>query len=319
LAVQCRTLSRAIGFALAFTFCAAALPPGTRAADASSPSPALDAHLAAAVKLQRIAMPREMTLTVINAIFDVVGKRLAAGAAPASAGKIEELMRQLMAPATDGFNSIVAAHFAARFSDAQLREYTAFFTQPIYGRSLSEMPAVVGELTPWFLDRDRDDVDPAFERARTEVAEGVVPALPATLAAAPPPDAHTGLAIAVFRHGQTDRAPIEEMLWRSQARKLTDVDDATKRKVHDAFVAEIAPHVPAYRLQIAEIYGRHFSDDDLRQLDAFFSSPTYTTFMTQQDQIMLEVRPEFMAWMKTNVLPNLVDSVRQMKDEGTSP
>lgn len=311
-------LPRAVGIALVFGLIAPALALAARA-EAPPPSAAkTDAHLAAAAKLQRIAMPRDMTLTVVNAIFDAVGKRLAAGQAPEKASKIEELVRQMMTPAIDGFDRMVAAHFAARFTDAQLREYTAYFTKPIYARSLSEMPAVVSELAPWFLDRDRDDVEPAFQRARTEVAEGVVPAARASQDVAPA-DAHAALALAVFQHGQTDRAPLEEVLWRSQARKLSDVNDTTKRKIHDAFVAEVAPLVPAYRLKIAEIYAHHFSDDDLRQLDTFFSNPTYLTFMTQVDQIMLEVRPEFMAWMKTNVLPNLVDQVQKMKSEGASP
>src|ERR1043166_9228800 len=255
-------LSRSIaGLALALTLAAPALGSDQQPADPHSATAiAADAHLAAAAKLQRIAMPREMTLAVVNAVFDGVSKRLSAGVDPAKAAKIDQIIRQAMTPTIDGLNAIVASHFATHFSDAQIGEYTAFFSQPIYARSLSEFPSIATELTTWVLDKEKSEIGAAFENARARVADGTPAAPLAPISDAPPLDAH---------------APLEEVLWRTKARGLKDVDDATKQKIHDAFIAEIAPRIPGYRLQIAEIYGRHFSDDELRQLDAYYSAPTY--------------------------------------------
>jgi hypothetical protein len=314
-------LSRSIaGLALALTLAAPALGSDQQPADPHSATAiAADAHLAAAAKLQRIAMPREMTLAVVNAVFDGVSKRLSAGVDPAKAAKIDQIIRQAMTPTIDGLNAIVASHFATHFSDAQIGEYTAFFSQPIYARSLSEFPSIATELTTWVLDKEKSEIGAAFENARARVADGTPAAPLAPISDAPPLDAHAALAVSVFEHAQSDRAPLEEVLWRTKARGLKDVDDATKQKIHDAFIAEIAPRIPGYRLQIAEIYGRHFSDDELRQLDAYYSAPTYRTFMTELDGIMKEVHPEFLTWLKANVLPMLHKSAEQMKSEGATP
>jgi hypothetical protein len=319
-------LSRFVtGLALALAFAAPALagdaqPPHAATIDPHSPAAAAaDAHLAAAARLQRIAMPREMTLTVINTMVGVLNQRLSAGADPAKAARIDEIIRQIMTPATDGLDAIVAAHFASRFSDAQIGEYTAFFSQPIYTRDLSEMPSIMSELTTWILDREQGEVNSAFERARARGADGTPIAPAAAAPDVPSPDAHTALILAMFEHAQSDHSPMEEVLWRSQARKLKDVDDATRQRIHDAFLAEIAPRVPAYRLQLAQIFARRFSDDELKQLDAFYSSPVYRDFMGQLAIVMKDVQPEFLAWMKTNVLPNLVKSLQQMKSQGASP
>ncbi len=314
-------LSRFVtGLALALAFAAPALAGDAQPDPHSSSAIAADAHLAAAARLQRIAMPREMTLTLINAITDVVSQRMAAGADPAKAARIEEIVRHVLTPSIDAMNAIVAADFARRFSDAQIADYTAFFSQPIYARYLSALPSITTELAPRILDLEQTEAAPALERARARVANGTPAAPPVPAPDSAPPDAHTALVLSVFDHGaQAQHSNTGEMLWNFQARNLKNVDDATRQKIHDAFLVEIAPQLPANRLQIAQIYARRFSDEDLRQLDAFFSAPAYREFMDQLAVVMKEVQPEFLAWMKTNVLPNLVKTLQQMKSEGAAP
>jgi hypothetical protein len=311
-------LSRSVtGLALALAFAAPALAGDAQPDPHSSSAVAADAHLAAAARLQRIAMPREMALTLINAMIDAISKRMSAEAGPAKAARIEESVRQVMIPAVDGLDSIVASNFARRFTDAQISDYTAFFSQPIYARYLHELPSITTEAAPRILDLDQSEAAPAFERARARVANGTPAAPPPP---GPLPDTHTALALSVFDHGtQARHGGLEETLWRSQAGKLADVDDATRQKIHDAFLAEIAPQFSTVRLEIARIYVRHFSDDELKQLDDFFSAPTYRNFMDELDVIVKESQPEFAAWMKANILPNIVKNLQQMKSEGASP
>lgn len=309
-----------LSLALALSLAAPALADDAKPVDPHSPAAiATDAHRAAAAKLQRIAMPREISLTLVNSIAAAVSARMSAGQDSAKVANNDALIREFMTSTIDEMNAIIASHFASRLSDAQISEYTAFFSQPIYARYMSDMPSIMTELTPWLLDREQSDIEPAFARARARALESTPIAPPAAVPDSPPTDAHTALALAVFQHAQSERGPLEEVLWRSQARELKGVDDATRQKIHDAFIAEIAPLMPAYRVQFAQIILRRFSDDELKQIDDFFSAPTYHNFMTELHEVMVESRPELMEWVKTSVLPKLIKAEQQSKSEGASP
>lgn len=107
---------------------------------------------------------------------------------------------------------------------------------------------------------------------------------------------------------------ISKMVGDMMVRANPGQDALVRSAMDELFMPEIATRLPAFVDEIAVLYTKHFTIDELRQLNAFYSSPVGQKSASVMPQIMQQSMQMGSAWgqqVAMDVLQKLAPKLRE--------
>lgn len=142
------------------------------------------------------------------------------------------------------------------------------------------------------------------------------------LQAAPADPAKVALATQVLEatHARSTMMMIIDQMMPQMLAMLNTGEHKIPQKVIDRFQKLVRQDMEASLPQVlkaqAEVYARHFSQDDLRALIAFYKTPAGQHMITETPKIMQEVMPIGMQWGQAAGADAMRKAIDELRKEG---
>jgi hypothetical protein len=216
---------------------------------------------------------------MVLATFSAMGKNTMPVTDAVRADIREEIVRQMPA-----YRAALAPYYAKHFSEAELRDLTAYLQTPVYAQYSAQLPQMMSEAAPQILNL----IVPAFAARKDATA---MPQFP-KMALPDPVDPHLAAALAVTGT-MTSVVPTGMMPIGPGGAGTGAAPNAQPPE----YAAMAKTMMDDFKLIVARIYVEHFSQDELVALKAFLETPQYRDYQARQLAITRESAPVLLPQM----------------------